>query len=124
MAKYRTKPFEIEAVQFKGDANVIKAVFPDVAFKKSYEVGGYIDLIKVWNEPQQTWVTVNILDYVIKDAKGGYYPCEPSVFEAKYECAKCNGTGFMTVYKRWDKLYPESAMEVCDACRKRKDGNA
>lgn len=83
--KYRTKPFEIEAVQFKGAADLIKDAFPDVAFKKSFEPGVYVDIIKVWNEPQQTWVKVNINDYVIKDAKGGYYPCEPSVFEAKYE---------------------------------------
>ncbi len=83
--RYRTKPFEIEAVQFTGDSGYVKAAFPDVALKTHLEFGEYVEDIKVWDYLQETWVKVNMFDYVIKGMKGEFYPCAAEVFEAKYE---------------------------------------
>lgn len=84
MAKYRTKPFEIEAVQFKGDADEVREVFPDAALRVNVRFGEYVDTLEIWDYLQQTWVKVNMFDYVIKGMKNEFYPCDPQVFEAKY----------------------------------------
>lgn len=80
--RYRTKPFEIEAVRFRelSDCYRIKnEVFPDIEFQQ--DLRGLL----VWDYLQLTWVIVNPGDYIIKGMKGEYYPCAPEVFEAKYE---------------------------------------
>lgn len=83
--KYRTKPFEIEAVQFHlGQLDKVKAVFPDAEFEV---VNSQPYRVCVWDYLQLTWVTVNPGDYIIKGMKGEYYPCEQEVFEAKYEAS-------------------------------------
>lgn len=79
--RYRTKPFEIEAFQYHGlhDLDALRKAFPDI------ELTSTVDGMRVWDHLQITWVLINKGDYVIKGMKGEYYPCEPEVFEAKYE---------------------------------------
>lgn len=81
MTKYKTRPFEVNAVQFDGqNADEIKD-FTDGGFNA--------DLNGTWAEVydylQQTWVNVNTNDFIIRGSKGEFYPCDPEVFNAKYE---------------------------------------
>jgi hypothetical protein len=61
--KYKSKPFEVEAVLFNGERIIA-------------EVYDYL---------HDTWVGVKAGDYVIRGSKGEFYPCDPGVFHAKYE---------------------------------------
>lgn len=92
MAKYRTKPFEIEAVQWKGwnlsEIKKFTGVREDNGedyFLVPDEVWGTWDDPHVWDYLQKTWVAVNHNDYIIKGMKGEFYPCDAEAFEAKYE---------------------------------------
>lgn len=75
--KYKTKPFEIEAVQYFQEINQ-QEVF-------EFTNGNFNDSEEVYDYLQDTWVSVNEGDYIIKGMKGEYYPCDAEVFEAKYD---------------------------------------
>lgn len=79
--RYRTKPFEIEAVQYLDheSLNEVKSLFPDIEIISTY------DGMAVWDHLQITWVHINKGDYIIKGMRGEYYPCAPEIFNAKYE---------------------------------------
>lgn len=82
--RYRTKPFEVDAVQWTGrdSKEAIEAEFPDVQIELD---DGYDGEVIVWDVLQRTWVEVNEGDYIIRGMKGEYYPCDSEVFERKYE---------------------------------------
>lgn len=93
MAKYRTKPFEIEALQFTEDnfqeirsfagfADAGGGEFP--AFRLSEGFEGREIVAEVFDYIHSTWVGVRFNDYIVKGMKGEFYPCDPQVFEAKY----------------------------------------
>ena len=78
MARYRTKPCEIEAIQWTGE-NLIELL--------DWGQGNIL-----WNDVDDLFIDTlegrmkaNINDYIIKGLKGEYYPCKPDVFEKKYE---------------------------------------
>ena len=90
--KYRTKPFEIEAIQWTGEnAEEIKTFVGQNTYNGQddfllpNEITGVWLNAHVWDYLQKTWVPVNINDYIIKGMKGEFYPCDPEVFESKYE---------------------------------------
>lgn len=99
--KYKTKPFEIDAVKFTGDnwGEVrkfvgpfdTKGVYPNGHVTKfiKYEVTSLHDdpdiIAQVYDYLHRTWVGVKINQYIIRGMKGEFYPCDPEVFEAKYE---------------------------------------
>lgn len=92
MPKYTTKPFQIEAVQWKGhNVQEIKDFTGhdtergEDNFLLPDEIWGVWDDPHVWDYLQKTWVAVNTGDYIIKGMKGEFYPCDADVFEAKYE---------------------------------------
>ena len=101
MTRYKTKPFEIDAFQWDGrEVSAINIFFgmkrPEgfesavfrympTDFLNEHSVNDDSVLIQVFDEIQNTWVTVNPKDYIIKGMKGEYYPCEQEVFETKYE---------------------------------------
>ena len=75
MARFRSKPTEIDATQWfrPGDHPSVK------------EVGGGFDF-KGQVRGMQGWSGVNPGDWIITEPDGsGYYPCNPDVFAAKYE---------------------------------------
>lgn len=76
--KFRTKPFEIEAIQWTGD-NAIQI--------RRFVGPGNFDskASKVWDHLQGTWVNVNLNDWIIRGMKDEFYPCADEVFQAKYE---------------------------------------
>lgn len=95
MARYRTKPFEIEAVQFTGEnydevvdfvghtLHTIEGSFP--GFTRNYTDNPIGMEAKVYDFLHRTWVGVNANQWIIKGQKGEFYPCDPEIFEAKYE---------------------------------------
>ena len=89
MARYRTKPCEIEAIQWTGNTTEIKEFCGD---KCSYGVED-----AAWKAgkgiPHEE-LTIHTLegdmkasrgDYIIRGLRGEYYPCKPDVFAKKYE---------------------------------------
>jgi hypothetical protein len=86
--KYRKKPVEIEAFQFKGDLCysdtgewcvpewAIEAYHEGIIFEQSGEY--YIRTLEGNHR-------ISLLDYVIKGVAGELYPCKPDIFELTYE---------------------------------------
>lgn len=83
MPKFRTKPVEIQAIQWRGDNR------EDIeAFGASLRVVGGTwksHTLQVYDFLQDTWVGVNQGDFIIRGTKGEFYPCEAEVFNWKYE---------------------------------------
>ena len=78
MARYKTKPCEIEAIQWTGE-NLIELL--------DWGQGNIL-----WNDVDDLFIDTlegrmkaNINDYIIKGLRGEFYPCKPDVFEKKYE---------------------------------------
>lgn len=81
MAKYKTKPCEIEAIQWTGK-NIIELL--------DWGQGQIL-----WNDVDDLFIDTlegrmkaDINDYIIKGLRGEFYPCKPDVFEKKYEKIK------------------------------------
>lgn len=83
--QYRTKPCEIEAIQFTRDN------FEDV---KAFGEGSIKDLIIERCPGGKAYCKVQTLeglmiategDFIIRGLRGEYYPCKPDVFNKKYE---------------------------------------
>lgn len=85
MKKYKTKPCEIEAIQFTR-----------YNFQEIYEfTNGTVRDLEIERCPNgKAFCTVDTLegpmratenDYIIRGLRGEYYPCKPDVFIKKYE---------------------------------------
>lgn len=98
--RFRTKPFEIEAVLFTGEnfgevrefcgkrpAGYVKSLSLEIF----NPIGVFIlmddpeILASVYDELHSTHVGVKAGQWIIRGQKGEYYPCDPEIFEAKYE---------------------------------------
>ena len=79
MSKYRKKPVVVEAVQWTGEnvdeiAEFMKDAKEDYALSaesRRIYFGGLMFALAG--------------DYIIKDEKGEFYPCEPEIFHKTYE---------------------------------------
>ena len=88
--KYRTKPVEIEAIQFTGlnfeevknfiNESLIYAII-DTEWKTGKDRPRVVMKIKTLVGDMK----VSEGDYIVKGLKGEFYPCKPDVFETKYE---------------------------------------
>ena len=79
MARYKTKPCEIEAIQYTVDnlAEILQWGKGKINFDiKNGNI--YIDTL-------EGRMRADVYDYIIKGLRGEYYPCKPDVFEKKYE---------------------------------------
>lgn len=83
MPRYRAKPVEVEAVQWTGDnyAEVKGFAGEDVSAptgttSKSRDL--VIHTAKGATRAQRNF-------YIVRDDRGKHYPCDPGVFERKYE---------------------------------------
>lgn len=100
--RYKTKPFEIEAIQFTGEnwSEVQKFCGQHSArynplmdidtfdHVESYWPSHTYDpqiIAVVWDYLHETWVGVRVKDFIIRGSRTEYYPCDPHVFESKYE---------------------------------------
>lgn len=100
MARYRKKPVEVEAIQYK----IIKEVPCKYGIAKesnSMEIAEFMkapflrEVTVPSNTPEgRTYVEIetlegtmqaNLGDYIIKGVKGEFYPCKPDIFEETYE---------------------------------------
>lgn len=89
MAKFRTKPFEIEAVQFDGENEAEVADFAGPENFHAVDPEDRTDdpdcIATVFDKLHSTWVGVKKDQWIIRGQKGEYYPCDPEIFAAKYE---------------------------------------
>lgn len=106
--RYKTRPFEIEAIKFTGDN------WTEVSNFAGFHTAGYNDTVSianfdhvesywpsmtydpqivavVWDYLHETWVGVRVGDYIIRGMKGEFYPCDPEVFDSKYEPVYATG---------------------------------
>ncbi len=79
MAKYRKKPVEIEAIQFKGgnmaEINDLLRCTNEMTFSKG--------TVKI--KTLEGTMTATKGDYIIKGVNGEFYPCKPDIFKKTYE---------------------------------------
>lgn len=89
MARFKTKPFEIEAVQFTGDNEAEVQAMTGSQYFYVLEDDEKTDdpdmAATVFDFLHSTWVGVYPNQWIIKGQKGEFYPCDPEIFEAKYE---------------------------------------
>lgn len=79
MSKYRKKPIEVEAMQWRGDNEPELARWSHGAFYLNAD--GAPHLYVAANHASLRLMSG---EWVIHDSKG-YYPCQADVFEATYE---------------------------------------
>ena len=105
--KYKKKPVEIEAIQFVGSSmdaidvvewlkkNDYHWLVGDVMDPDSLRIRGEEGKPTqgIWINPDGGWMMIRTMDvdmkvsrgdYIVKDAKGVFYPCKPDVFEQTY----------------------------------------
>lgn len=90
MARYKTKPCEIEAIQWNGlNLEEIKAFAGDALtydiLDTAWEVGKGVPHVFMKFKTPEGEMSANKGDYIIKGVCGEFYPCKPEVFEKKYE---------------------------------------
>ena len=76
--KFRTKPFEIEAVQWTGENLTEILRFTNT---QNIDITSGVPVIKTLEGDMRA----NVGDYIIRGLRGEYYPCKPDVFQKKYE---------------------------------------
>lgn len=88
--KYKTKPVEIEAIQWTGlnleeiKAFVGESLIYDI-IDTAWEVGKGRPHVLMKIKTLEGDMTASEGDYIIKGLRGEFYPCKPDVFEKKYE---------------------------------------
>jgi len=80
MPKFRKKPVEIEAVQWKGHnlEEVLKLVV-DKTFTPTIN-GGVLEISTL-----EGVMVADINDWIIRGVKDELYPCKPDIFEQTYD---------------------------------------
>ena len=76
--KFRTKPCEIEAVQWTGENLTEILRFTNT---QNIDITSGVPVIKKLEGDMRA----NVGDYIIRGLRGEYYPCKPDVFQKKYE---------------------------------------
>ena len=79
--KYKTKPCEIEAIQWTGEN--LDSVMSYVGDNLIIEM--YDKYINLYIHTLEGIMKADVGDYIIKGLRGEFYPCKPDVFEKKYE---------------------------------------
>ena len=90
MARFRTKPFEIQAVRWTGDNEGEMQRFAGANFLTIPEdERQYTDdpeaTAEVFDKIHSTWILVQTGQWIIRGMKKEFYPCDNEVFESKYE---------------------------------------
>jgi len=80
--KYKTKPVEIEAIQWKGTQRSWNEILHMGEIK--WRPGGMGNDTFIIETLEGEHI-VSKDDYVIKGLKGEFYPCKPDIFEMKYK---------------------------------------
>lgn len=92
--KFKKKPVEIEAVQWKGDNlfdvySFMNNHSPDITSNiKLDKWQDYEDVVRAKGLKIQTLegeMSASVNDWIIKGVHGEFYPCKPDIFELTYE---------------------------------------
>ena len=88
--KYKTKPVEIEAIQWTGlNLEEIKTFVGDSliynTIDTAWEVGKGRPHVLMKIKTLEGDMHASEGDYIIKGLKGEFYPCKSDIFEKKYE---------------------------------------
>lgn len=84
--RFRTLPFEIEAVHFDGHNFLEVYQFTSrVDFRDLHGTDPHGICAEVYDKLHNTWVGVKANQWIIRGQKGEFYPCDSEIFEAKYE---------------------------------------
>jgi hypothetical protein len=87
MPKFRKKPVVVEAVQFTGDNHDEVRSFARGVYKKTVyhalDIGGWDNIFII--ETLEGRHMAEPGDWIVKGAKGEFYPCKPDIFEQTYE---------------------------------------
>lgn len=90
--RYKTKPCEIEALQWTGENH--EEMF-DFFTEQKEEIDIENILLGLTSlegalivKTLEGNMTASVGDYIIKGLRGEFYPCKPDVFEKKYELIK------------------------------------
>jgi hypothetical protein len=93
----RSKPVIVTALQYTGgDENLaelddfvgrIEGEHNSERGRSAFQIYDESDerTAQVYDSIQNSYVHVNMNDYIIKGTKGEFYPCNPDVFHEKYE---------------------------------------
>lgn len=79
--RYRKKPVEIEAVQYRGNNFIELLKFAGAAARFT---GGYERHELILHTPEGD-MHASVGDYIIKGVGGEFYPCKPDIFKKTYE---------------------------------------
>ena len=80
MNKYKSKPVEIDAVQWNGDFELANLHKEKVSFNAIEEGGPYLCIHTL-----EGIMRLSPGDWLIRGTEGELYPCKDSVFQRKYE---------------------------------------
>ena len=82
MAKYRKRPIEVSAWQYRDSDDCREALrnLGVLLNQHPHEAS-----IGIWNITEECWVRCPPGHWVIRGVAGEFYPCEPEVFAATYE---------------------------------------
>lgn len=91
--RFRTKPVEIEAFKYTGigeeDENFYKLndwAENNFALVDIDDRGDDPEIIaEIYDKLHSTWVGVKTGQWIVRGAKGEYYPCDDETFHWKYE---------------------------------------
>ena len=81
--RYRTKPCEIEAIEWNGSnfeevSNFASGKVHMELLFSTKDYGLVVDTL-------EGYMIASIGDFIIKGLRGEFYPCKPDVFHKKYE---------------------------------------
>lgn len=86
--RFRTKPVEIDAMQFAGDNWGELGAWTERNFLPvgPEDRGDDPDITaEVYDRLHSTWIGVKTGQWIVKGAKGEFYPCDDETFHWKYE---------------------------------------
>jgi hypothetical protein len=93
MARYRTKPCEIDAIQLTQDTETIAAIIEWIddidmstcGFARSATINKVLEDEYLPIQTLEGEMRASFGDYIIKGLAGEFYPCKPDIFKQKYE---------------------------------------
>ena len=90
MARYKTKPCEIEAIQWMGDnlEEIIRFAKSSLIWNTIYNGLGQLLGYEISIETLKGTMLVSKGDYIIRGLSGEFYPCREEVFKRNYEVIK------------------------------------
>lgn len=92
--RFRTKPVEIDAIKFTGsNFDELKGWtggnFKDTSGPYVADDGSTLDILiysgEVFDKLHDTWIKVSSGQWIVRGAKGEFYPCDDETFHWKYE---------------------------------------